>query len=177
MDSKDNDTERLSADEQALWALLGRSRPAGVSPFFVRRVLRDLDAETSGAAHAAAAGWFAWLRPAWILAGSTGVLAVAVGFISFSTLTGVPLPAAGHRQVVPPVALAVPTVSIPAAAPGVVSALAMAGPEVAAVAKDSTAVADLGDDLSPQDVDVIADLDNLVAREETSVWTDDTSRF
>lgn len=32
-------------------------------------------------------------------------------------------------------------------------------------------------DVSPQDIQVIADLDNQLAREETAVWTDDSTVF
>jgi hypothetical protein len=176
MESKHDDNELPTAGEQALWDVLARHRPVEVSPYFVRRVLRDLDAETSAPREETAAGWRAWLRPAWILAGSTAVAAAVVGVFSFASLTGFPLPAAVHPQVGLSV-VQVPMAS--AAAPAVDAAPPVpAAPAVAAVAVNGDAAgADLGDDVSPQDVDVIADLDNLVAREETSVWTDDTSRF
>ncbi len=37
-------------------------------------------------------------------------------------------------------------------------------------------VADV-EEVAPQDVEVIADLDNLISREESRLWTDDTARF
>jgi hypothetical protein len=182
MESNYDNDEQPAAGEQALWDLLGRNRPVEVSPFFVRRVLRDLDAEASTSWNDAAAGWRAWLKPAWILGGSTAGLAVVAGVLSFASLTGRPLPAAVRRQVGPSVVLApIASAAAPAAValPAPAVPVGLTAPAVAAVAVngDPSATLDLGDDVSPQDVDVIADLDNLVAREETSVWTDDTSRF
>jgi hypothetical protein len=164
MDPKD-DGANLEADrDQALWQLLGRSRPVEVSPYFARRVLRDLDAGIAGR-DPAPSGWRAWWRPAWILAGGTAAVAVALGIFTFSSIPVAqqqPLPMARRAAVssVPVIAVAPASRAVPAPAAG-----------------DAAAAVEVADDVSPQDVDVIADLDNLVAREETNVWTDDTSRF
>jgi hypothetical protein len=173
----------LEADrDQALWKLLGRARAVEVSPYFSRRVLRDLAAgvgEASG-------GWRAWLRPAWILGGGMAVVAVALGMISLSFLPGAqPVPMGnGQRQarsagprVAPAVAGAPDAAVPPAATASVAAAPAVVASAPAIVPANGAALVDGPDGVSPQDVDVIADLDNLVAREETDVWTDDTSRF
>ena len=52
-------------------------------------------------------------------------------------------------------------------APTVVQAVAPVGADAA----DTTEVA------SADDVEVIADLDNMISREESRLWTDDTARF
>jgi hypothetical protein len=153
----------LEADsDQALWKLLGQARPVEVSPYFVRRVLRDLDAG-GAVADGAASRWRSWWRPGWMFAGSGAVAAVVIGIFSFSSIPVAQPPSALHRQVA-------------SAAPATQAAQAVQ-PEAAAAPNTVAAVAEVPDDVSPQDVDVIADLDNLVAREETNVWTDDTSRF
>jgi hypothetical protein len=175
MDSKNDDRGLEADDDQALWDLLGRARSVEPSPYFVRRVLRDLDADAAGAAESPAGGWRAWWRPGWILAGSTAVLAAAFGLF---TLSSIPVAQ-------PPPVVRQPVAAVPA--PGVVAPPAAVPvldvPDVAAVGvaqaapAESAAVFQLPADVRPQDVDVIADLDNLVAREETNAWTDDTSRF
>ena len=116
--------------------------------------------------NAAGEGWRAWLQRGWLLAGSTAVCAVVSGIFSFPSLPGTQPRPALSRQLVSPVPVAVhPQLVSPAPGP-------------ATPAGNGATAIEVADDVSPQDVDVIADLDNLVAREETNVWTgDDTSRF
>jgi hypothetical protein len=138
--------------DEELWELLGKARPVRVSPYFARRVLRDLDA-----GDAPAHGWLAWRLPGWIVASSTAAVAIVLGFLSFSSIPVAQAPPMAQRQAV----LRVSPV-----------------PRAAASTPSAAGVFEVADDVSPQDIDVIADLDNLVAREETNEWTDDdTSRF
>ena len=176
MDHNDEGTGLEGDDNQALWKLLGHARPVEVSPYFARRVLRDLDA---GSAVDEAAGWRAWLRPGWILAGSAAAVgAVVLGVASFSSPTVVQPRAVVSRRPIPslPTVVIQQPVSPVRARPAVTAVPMVAAMPVTPVVKADAAI-EVADDVSPQDVDVIADLDNLVAREETNVWTDDTSRF
>lgn len=166
--------------EDGLWRLLERapqSRP--VSPYFARRVLREvaLLEETRPAAAGGGLNWLArtwqtWRRqPRWAFAGALGaVTLLAAGGVGFSVMRW-------HSPVVP---AAVSRVEPPAPAP--------AG-EDEAVPPDAVAGFDPGPQptvallsepivVTAQDVEVIADLDNLVSREESRLWTeDDTARF
>ncbi len=150
--------------DEALWKLLGRSRRVEVSPFFGRRILRDLEAGTT-----TAPGWVAWLRPGWALAGGVAAVVLSLGVWSFSSLPAGPSapltdshPLASLQIVEPVLALVAPAVVAPAPVEP---------------APRRTAIMAAAEDYGPQDVEVIADLDNAVAREETNVWTDETSRF
>jgi hypothetical protein len=167
-DPKNDDAGAETGRDEALWELLGKARPVRVSPYFVRRVLRDLDAGDAVADNDLAAGWRAWLRPAWLLAAGTAALAVVIGVVSLPSFPSLPMNgrpvAVATRVHLPRQVATVPAVLPAPAAPA--ASTSGGAPDV-----------ELASDVSPQDVDVIADLDNLVAREETSVWTDDTSRF
>ena len=133
--------------DEVLWTLLGRGRPTEVSPFFARRVLRDLQAD------AAPNRWWAWLRPGRVVVGGFAVAVMSIGVFSL-------LPPRGAVRTEPMTAAVRPLSPVPA--------VATAFPPAAVAAAD---------DVTPQDIEVIADLDNTVAREETNVWTDETSRF
>lgn len=68
-----NDNER---DE--LWELLGRARPAKISPFFARNVLRAIRGQ-----EAAPSGAVAWLRSRWMLAGATACVLILGGIAAW----------------------------------------------------------------------------------------------
>ncbi len=176
MDAKNDDRGLEPDDDQALWELLGRARAVAPSPYFVRRVLRDLDADGEAATVGGfARGWRAWFRPGWILAasGAAAVLVAVLGVLSFSSVpVAPPAPVARRSSVTVPPSFAVVAPSAAVSAPAVAAV-----PKAQTAPTASAAVFQIPADVRPQDVDVIADLDNLVAREETNAWTDDTSRF
>ena len=165
-------------NDEALWRLLERApAPKPVSPYFARRVLREVAAlgETPSSARQASSWlarlWQACRRPAGLgFAGALAAVALTVvgGLSLFST----------HR----PSLAAPPTAFQPAPAPAVeggtdpgdVAANNNPGvPPPAAPAAEPVVTA--------QDVEVIADLDNLLSREESRLWTEDdnttTARF
>ena len=113
-------------DDQHLWDLLGRTRPAEISPFFARNVVRTIRE------HPHRFEWVrGWLRPR-VLVPATG-LAVAV----IAALLAVHRPASLN-------------VSPADDTPDVIAAI------------------------DPQDYDVVADLDELMAADESNLWDDDT---
>lgn len=77
------DTERKEGFDRGdpLWDVLGRaSKPPAPSPYFARRVLRDLDLDAGGKS-GSADGWFAqirWFR-AWMPVAAAIALLVAAG--------------------------------------------------------------------------------------------------
>lgn len=146
------------SDDEALWALLGRQEPpVNASPYFVRRVLRELPGVPPG-------GWWQRVRRVWTFAPRytavcSGVF--ALGVLCLSTVLKLP---SGH----PPMRRAAATtyaVEFSAPANGIPSVAA----ETPAWAEEA---------VPAQDVELIADLDNLLSREESRLWTeDDTARF
>ena len=142
-------------DDAALWSLLGRHEPpVKVSPYFARRVLREIALEEPPSG-----GWFGRLRGAWsLLPRHTAVWsgALAFGMLCLSAVLTIP----ANR----------PPVSRPAA---------VSGSDAVEVPAPLAEVAPLANALPVQDDEVIADLDNLLSREESRLWTEDpdTARF
>ena len=144
------------ADDAALWRLLGRAREPEVSPYFARRTLREVtlfEETRRGGGRVRGWGWLAGLRGA--LRGPRaavwpGAVVVAVFWLSVVLTTNTPAP---RRAPVP-----------------------AKGTAALATTPADLQVADV-DGVAPQDVEVIADLDNMISREESRVWTDDTARF
>ena len=172
-------------DDEALWQLLGRAPRPEASPYFVRRVLREvaLDEETRG--HATRDGragvWLAGLRQALggrrLAVWPSAVAVVAVFWLSVVLMTNRPAPVSVAKAAGPARQAAVPAVSpeaSPAAPPTVDAAAADDAPEAAVAMSRAPAASE---DVASQDVEVIADLDNLIAHEENRLWTDDTARF
>ncbi len=145
-------------DDEALWALLGRQEPpAKAGPYFARRVLRQITEEPPG-------GWWQRVWRVWSLAPRHTAAwsgAFALGVLCLSAVLTLPL----TRPTVTRVAVTKDTAEFSTAASPV--------PADAAEAPEST------DEVAPvQDAEVIADLDNLLSREESRLWTeDDTARF
>lgn len=147
-------------DDEALWQLLGRAKGVEASPYFARRVLREVT--LAGEAPHAAGGWLAGVRR--LLRGPRAAVVwpgavIVAGFwlaVVMTTPPAGPGRAGGHSWQTPPDA-----------------------GESAAMA--DTAVVDAHDavteEVALQDVEVIADLDNMIAREENRLWTEDTARF
>ena len=164
MDGKHEDLTPAE-DDAALWGLLERApRPKPVSPYFARRVLREVAAlEEAGPATAPAApGWLARLWQMWhgqargVFAGALGAVALLAVGTNVSPLRR-HTPAAGTANV------------------------AQAAASAAPAENDAMDVADPAADapVAAQDVEVIADLDNLLSSEESRLWTDEdtTARF
>lgn len=132
------DFERADA---ALWDLMGKVPPPTVSPYFSRRVQRELVRleEERGPAvrwlQNFAAGW-RLPHPAWSVALATAL----VGAVGLSV--------ASHETS---------------------GRLRHASLHAAVVQRDGR------DDLSARDVEVIADLDNLMAYEENRIWTEESN--
>ena len=142
------------ADDEALWRLLGRAREPRVSPYFARRVLREVtlsEESRRGGGGARGWGWLAGLRGAWWRS-RAAVLPVAAFWLAVVLTTNTSAP----RHDALPAKMSAQTALT----------TAPAGRQVADV-----------DEVAPQDVEVIADLDNLISREENRLWTDDTARF
>ena len=158
-------------DDEALWRLLGRVRGVEASPYFARRVLREVILDEEGRGRAVAGGgWLAGLRPVLVgrrMATWPAAAVVAVFWLSVVLTTNRPAPApvagnVAHRA------------SSPAMAP-VMRAGAAANPAAGTGTPSRTAA--VPEDVAAQDVEVIADLDNLMTREESRLWTEDTARF
>ena len=153
-DGKDETGGMDPRDDEALWNLLGRHEPpAKASPYFARRVLREiaLDEQRGG-------GWFARLRRVWtLLPRHTAVWSgtLAFGMLCLSAVLTIP----ASR---PPVAVRPAEV---AAADAYVAAEVLPAP---------SEPAPLGEVAPVQDAEVIADLDNVLNREESRLWTEDT---
>ena len=174
-DAKPEGTPPEDGDD-ALWRLLERTpRPKPVSPYFTRRVLREVALlEAARPAAGGVSSWLAWVwpsrrqQPRRVFAGALGaVTLLAVGVVGLSTTRW-------HSPVVPTV----------------VSRVETPAPVIVDETPTPDAVVDVDPNLSPtvalssdpvvtaQDVEVIADLDNLLSREESRLWTeDDTARF
>ena len=150
-------------EDEALWNLLGRQAPpVEASPYFARRVLR----EVALAEERRGGGWPTFLRRLWLptprhAAAWSG--AFAFGVLCLSAMLTIPAsrpPFTGSAASVFPA-----EASAPAASEFLPSA-----PEPEPFAEAAPAV---------PDVETIADLDNLIDREESRLWTEDsdTARF
>ena len=156
-------------DDAALWSLLERApRPGPVSPYFARRVLREVAAleEAKPAPVEGALGWPVRLWRAWH-GQARGVLAGALGAVVLLAVGAGVSPSRWRA---------------PVAVPGAAAALAGAAdadpvepgiPTSNDAASPSPAAAD--PPVAAQDVEVIADLDNLLSREESRLWTDENT--
>lgn len=139
-----NPPDREDRDE--LWALLGRARPPAVSPFFARNVVREIRARHRRPPpwFAGARIWFPGRRPAAWAAAAAITLVLAFAF----TFDWAPAPN-----------LFRPAGDTPA----------VAGATSAATPATRTAPV-TPDTLDAFDLDVIANLDLLLANEENSSW-------
>ena len=154
-------------DDAALWDLLGRAPAPQAGPYFARRVLREVALHEE--AHPAVAG-VRWWQPAslWrtyrrlVFVAGAPVAALLLLFLGLR-LNPVGRPAVPGRVVAEtlPVASQEDDTS--------------ADTDPLAAPDDQAASADpaVPDDISAQDVEVIADLDNLLKREESRSWTED----
>jgi hypothetical protein len=111
-------------DDQRLWDLLGQVRPAEVSPFFARNIVRTVRERPQS---------FQRLR-IWL----------------------------GRRILIPATGLAL----------AVIAAIVMIHRPAALKPVNDTP--DVIAAIDPQDYDVIADLDDLMAADENNLWDDDT---
>ena len=142
-------------EDEALWTLLGRARRTEVSPYFSRRVLREVALAAENGTRRS--GWLDGLRGAWRLPRAAvwpGAVVVAALWLSVVLTTNTP----GKGGAARPAKQATPTA-------------VQAAPAARTGAVDATEVA------SADDVEVIADLDNMISREENRLWTEDTARF
>ncbi len=151
-------------DDEALWDLLGwQAPPVKASPYFARRVLREV-----ALAEERRGGWAMFLRRFWLptprhAAAWSG--AFALGGLCLSAVLTIPAsrPPLAHPQVT--------ELPVEAPAPAVAaSKLPPPAPEAVPFVEAAPAA---------QDVEMIADLDNLLDREESRLWTEesDTARF
>ena len=156
-------------EDAALWNLLESApRPGPVSPYFSRRVLREV-AALEGARPVAdrpARGWLARLWQTWhgqargVFAGALAAVALLAVGVGVSPLRW----------------------QAPAGSAVSVASAATDPAEAETTPDDSAASPTLAASEPPvaaQDVEVIADLDNLLSREESRLWTDEdtTARF
>ncbi len=175
-DGKHKGTSQEEGDD-ALWHLLERApRPTPVSPYFARRVLREVGAlegcrpTLGGMSNWLARTWQAWRQQGrGALAGALAALVLLVaGAGLFSTRGHSPEVAAtvpGVAPVTPDVVEPVPDTELTGSDPSPQPTVAFSS-----VASEPVVTA--------QDVEIIADLDNLLSREESRLWTeDDTARF
>ena len=178
--SGNENAEGLDArSDAALWNLLGRADQPKAGPYFARRVLREVSLHTEAQVAAR------WWQPAalWRVCRRLPRLAFVVG----TPVAALLLLFVGLHPGTP----GTPVRQAPAATPAVVAAPAASHQEEAApapmVAENvpaalpaaSVAVAaPLPEEVSAQDVEVIAELDTLLKREQSHLWTDDdTARF
>ncbi|MEP6602569.1 MAG: hypothetical protein ABJB69_01315 [Spartobacteria bacterium] len=119
-------------EDEQLWDLLGRAKPAPASPFFARNVLREVRDEPR---------WKSSLRSWMGLRALVPATALAVALLAAMVLTHTPESSTSDQD-----------------------------EPVAAAAVDSDPIAQI----DPQDYEVVADLDDLLAAEENNLW-DDTS--
>ena len=146
---KDGTDQSEGDEDKALWALLGRARKPAVSPYFARRVLRDMARQP----RRGIAGWWQrathWLampRVAWSVAAALAVLCA----------TGALRPGQSGS-------------GLSAVRPGEAKMASTGGTQ-------NAEMAGVPDDVSPQDYAVIADLDNQLAQGENDAWVDDQAR-
>ncbi len=176
-------------DDQELWQMLGRARKPEVSPYFARRVLREaasLPQTRPGSAlwRGLKAWWQAGLpllRPpraaAWSGAFAAVVICAASVMMTFSN-GGSTLrlsPVSPHWQQTAPEEEIAPETAAASSADGATLEASLSADR--GTAADSAATAADDSTLTQQDAEVIADLDTLMAREETHLWTDDNAAF
>ena len=190
-----------ACDDAALWDLLGRAEPPKVGPYFARRVLREVSLQADSQAAPwwqPAALWRACRRlPRAAFVAGTPVAALCLLFL------GLHLNPSNRRT--PPALPA--TVTAPVAnSSKEASQELVTDPEIAAsLVQDESTLDSLADEddstappagnipaprptasvassagpegISEQDVEVIAELDTLLKREQNRLWTEDTARF
>ena len=174
-DGKNEETPQEEGDD-GVWRLLERApQPRPVSPYFARRVLREV--ALLEAARPAVGGGLHWLARIW-QAKRRQPRRALVGALAVVTLLaagGVGLSAMRWHSSAVPVTVSRAEPPAPAevnetVAPDAVAELDPAPQPTVALLSEPVVTA--------QDVEVIADLDNLVSREESRLWTeDDTARF
>ena len=161
-------------EDDALWRLLERApQPGAVSPYFARRVLREVAAlekdrpPARGASRWLARRWRELFRPP-SAAFACVLVAAALAVVGGTQLSSTRrlLVTASKPEAANPTAVAVEETDTNEAVAETSSS-------------PSHGVATLAEPLvTAQDVEVIADLDNVLSREESRLWTeDDTARF
>ncbi len=167
-ESKDQTGGMDPGDDEALWNLLGRQEaPVKASPYFARRVLREValaEERRDGG------GWSAGLRRFWVLPSRHAAAwsgAFALGVLCISAVWT--LPASRPPVAHPAPAVAVATVTDAVELPGQAGLVPDAVPDASPLEGAAPV----------QDAELIADLDNLLSREESRLWTEntDTARF
>ncbi len=146
-------------DDGALWSLLGRQEPpVKASPYFARRVLREIALDEQQPRR----GWAVRLQRFWTLTPRHAAVwsgAFALGMLCLSAVLTIP---ASHPPMVRSTAMPEATVD----------------PAEIATPADTTAAGQesggLADAPPVQDEEIIADLDNVLNREESRLWTEDT---
>ncbi len=152
-------------DDEALWALLGRQTPpAQAGPYFSRRVLR----EVALAERARSEGWH---RRVWRALLPTDKLFRRTALWSgvFSGACALTLICVSHESWMPRAGTTTRQQAATDLQPS------PAGTPLAATQAGMAVETDAA--VPVQEVEVIADLDNILEREESRLWTDDTARF
>ena len=200
--SGNENTDGLDArDDAALWDLLGRAEPPKAGPYFARRVLREVSLQADAPAAPwwqPAALWRACRRlPRVAFVAGTPVAALCLLFLGLHLN-----PSNRQTPLATPAAVTAPAAhSTAEASPALVSD----GEIADSLAQDESTMAFLADEddstappagnapaprpapgaassavpesISEQDVEVIAELDTLLKREQNRLWTEDTARF
>ena len=173
-------------DDRELWEVLARSPRTGAGPYFTRRVLREAALLPQGASSSALwRGLKAWwqaglplLRPPRAAAWPGALVAVVI--CTLTLMTTLPYHGENLNVASSPENWGGPH-SQPITTGPVVAAPGQEAVEADAATEDdlSGGIALASDDssLTPQDAEIIADLDSLTAREETHLWTDDSTAF
>ena len=155
--------------DAALWDLLGRADQPKPGPYFVRRVLCEVSllGETPAARWwQPAALWQAFQRlPRLAFVAGTPAAAVLLLFL------GLRGNFFDHPAPVPALASTPQYAGTAAPVPALVETVPAAQPAA------SVAEAALPEGISAQDVEVIAELDTLLKREQNRLWVEDTARF
>ena len=188
-------------DDAALWDLLGRAEPPKVGPYFARRVLREVSLQ----ADLQAAPWWQptalWRArrrlPRVAFVAGTPVAALCLLFLGLHL-------SLSNRQTPPaaPMAMKAPAVNSskeaspePATDPETAASLVQDASTMALLSDEddsaappagnipaprpaaSVASSAVPEGISEQDVEVIAELDTLLKREQNRLWTEDSARF
>ena len=178
-DCKQERTPQEGEGDDLLWRLLERApRPRPVSPYFARRVLREVAAlEETRPSIGSASNWLARTWQTWHRAPGVA-FASALAVVTLLAAGGLGLSSVRRHASVGPAAVIQPVPETP----GMISMVDPASPE-AMTETDGSSSPSAGVPADPvvtaQDVEVIADLDNLLSREESRLWTEDdnTARF
>lgn len=163
-DAPNHDSEKNS-ESDALWELLGKARPVEERPFFASKVLQAIRSERSERAEEQS-GLMAWLRRRWLMPFATVAFAAVMALVALK-----------------------PDVAVSPGASDSPASLASTDP--GAEFPESEVIAaggkqDVQDDLVGEmaavvaenaDYQIIAELDDLLAAEDTSIWTDSSSPF